>query len=223
MKVATLYSLLVIVILLNQSLADNPVLCTLHQVKGDWIFSFAENTIKKGEYDFDKMSCGRHQPTKLVKYNDDPDAQIKQLIELNGGDSVALTEFKVKLTDTDYFVYHQGEGESKPQPIGNWTMIVHEGLLGFLIDSHLDKPIVFNNFFRYNLVDESKPDYESICYETMVGWFHTINPENEDDEDWGCFFAKKVNPTEEDLDPSTHIHFVNESPVFDRSLEITGQ
>ena len=201
---------------------DNPVMCTLHQVKGQWLFTFGTQTIKKETKDYDKFSWGRHQPTKLVEFNSDPGEQQRFLNELQGVSAdkakESIRQVVFELTDYDNHVYqHQYDGENisaAQENVGNWTMLLHEGLLGFVFDQKLDQMIVFNSFWRYNLLDKSEKKYESIWYETMVGWYHTINQDDPNSEDWGCFYAKKIDPTKEDLDQSKHFIFNGGRPVF---------
>mmetsp|Transcript_15240 Transcript_15240/g.17678 ORF Transcript_15240/g.17678 Transcript_15240/m.17678 type:complete len:98 (-) Transcript_15240:512-805(-) len=87
-------------------------------------------------------------------------------------------------------------------------MVLHEGMLGFYFDRDVDEMISIDTFWRYNLI-EGDDTFESVCYETMVGWYHTMLPNNPDDEQWGCFYAKKA-PTARDL--KEKIIFKNGNP-----------
>lgn len=96
-------------------------------------------------------------------------------------------------------------------------MVIHEGFMAFLKDATIGKQIVFNSFWRYNLIEEQPVTYESICYETMVGWYHTIQPDDENNEDWGCFYAKKIDVSEEEKKSENHALFIDGSPVLSKS------
>ena len=215
----------ILILLVVSIYADNPAMCVLHQIKGKWLFTFGTQTIKKGTNNYDKFSCGRHQPTQLVKFDSDPNAQQNFLNQLQGVDASqeqeSIRETVYQFTDFDNHVYqfdYDGTNiSSNGVNIGNWTMVLHEGMMGFVQDSYSGSMITFDTFWRYNLVDASKDKYESIWYETMVGWYHTMNPDNPNDEDWGCFYAKKLNPTSDDLNVKTHHFFENGNPVMKTS------
>ena len=194
----------------------------LHQIKGRWLFTFGTETIKKSTRNYDKFSWGRHQPTQIVQFSSDEGEQQKLLNELQGVSSDnqidSIRQVVYELTDYNNHVYqHQYDGESlsdSKKNIGNWTMTLHEGMMGFIFDEDLNEMITFDSFWRYNLVDNASSKYESIWYETMVGWYHTINSEDSDDEDWGWFYAKKIDPTHDDLDQSKHVYFEGGNPAF---------
>lgn len=207
----TFIAVLLAALMLASAYADNPVLCKIHQITGKWKFTFDTATVKKGTKDYERMSCGRHQPMQIVNFDDDPNAQNKFLAEIQGlseGEEPKTREAYFELTHNQDHMY-QLDQDGNQISDGRWTMVIHEGFMGFIEDVTIGEMITFSSFYRYNLIDEGSKSYESICYETMVGWYHTINPDNEDDEDWGCFYAKKVEPTEEDLNEEFHAVFKN--------------
>lgn len=117
------------------------------------------------------------------------DAQERLLAQIQGlGENEAphVREIIIDLTEEDDLLF-QYETEDSANAIsqGTWTMVMHEGMMGFMNDATIGENVVFNTVWRNNVVDEDSQTYESICYETMVGWFHTSNPENEDEEQWG--------------------------------------
>lgn len=211
--------------LIVSTYADNPVMWMLHQIKGKWLFTFGTNTVKKGSNEYDKFTWGRHQPTQLVTFNSDPNEQQNLLNTLQGVESGQETgtvrDAVYQFTDFDNHVYqfdYDGTNISTTgKTIGNWTMILHEGMMGFIMDDYSNSMLTFDTFWRYNLIDKTKNEYESICYETMVGWYHTMNPDDPNDEDWACFYAKKLYPTSDDLNPKTHAIFKNGSPLLKTS------
>jgi cathepsin C len=66
---------------------------------------------------------------------------------------------------------------------GTWTMVYDEGF-----------NIQFKNFsffaFSKYMIEEStgKKNYKSQCYSTCVGWYHTLN---QNENRWGCYRAEK--------------------------------
>lgn len=208
-----LFSILIIA-MLALARADNPVACSIGKVTGKWTFSFDLNTVKKGDNNFEKMSCGRGQPAEVIGYKEVEDAQAQKLAHINGLDDpsdLELHELTLDLTHDSNKLYVLGENGNQIEE-GEWTMVVHEGMQGFFSDPdpESNELIYFDAFFRYNAIDNG--NYESICYETMIGWYHTSKPNNEGDEDWGCFFAKKNDLTEEDLNKDNHIIFGGGGP-----------
>lgn len=202
------------------------MLCKLHQVVGQWRFVFDNQYVRKGsvgqfnsEHDYwDRLSCGRHQPVTLVQYTNDQyepqldtiyDIQREYGSELSEAD---VTELDFVLTDDGNLAYQSGvDGHS-----GMWTLVVHEGMQAF-INTQLpfyDGMVSFDTFWRYNNIGSDT--YESICSETMVGWYHTMAGEgmSEDDELWGCFYGVKYGE-----DTEEHVVFNHGSPQFDNTNE----
>jgi hypothetical protein len=54
--------------------------------------------------------------------------------------------------------------------------------------------VVFNTYFRYNKAGKSS--YKSVCDQTMIGWYRSSDASNY--EDWGCFFAEKIEKLDEE-------------------------
>ncbi|CAI2362146.1 unnamed protein product [Moneuplotes crassus] len=191
---------------------DNPVLCKLSDVIGIWKFSIDTMTVPKSSRDYERFSCDRHQPTVLADYSQDevaPQAEILARIQGNSGAEPAVREIYVELDgNEDVVIQYADEDVREAISEGTWTMVIHEGLLGYLYDSTIDQEITFDSFWRYNRIGEN--EYISDCTQTMLGWYHTINPENEDEEQWGCFWGEKLSGPYE----SETVEFRDDSPVL---------
>ena len=68
---------------------------------------------------------------------------------------------------------------------GNYTLLLHEGFIAFVNN------MVFNNFWRYNSLDQDT--FESVWYQTMIGWYHTIAQNDDEQEQWGWFYGYKYH------------------------------
>lgn len=205
-------SVILLFLIINQSFADNPVLCKVSDVTGIWRFHMDTMTIPKSDRDYERFSCGRHQPTVLPEYShDDPSPQASVLAEIQGnpGGEPQVRTIYVELDgNQDVLTQFSDEAGTEAISSGTWTMVIFEGLTGFFHDATINEDISFNSFWRYNHLSDN--EYESDCTQTILGWQHTVLPGNEDEEQWGCFWGEKVSgPYTAD-----NIHFVNEQPDF---------
>ena len=211
MKISVL-NVMMILIFTQFSHADNPVVCLLHDVIGIWRFHIDTLTIPKGDRDYDRFSCGRGQPTILADYSrDDMNPQSDALAQIQGnpGGQPEIREIIVELDgNEDILTQYSDESGQEAISAGTWTMVVHEGLMGFLYDQTIEENITFDAFWRYNHLQGT--EYMSDCTQTMLGWYHTINLEDEDQEQWGCFWGEKLSGPYE----SESIHFENDQPVL---------
>eukprot|EP00344_Euplotes_crassus_P005696 CAMPEP_0196995018 /NCGR_PEP_ID=MMETSP1380-20130617/1214_1 /TAXON_ID=5936 /ORGANISM="Euplotes crassus, Strain CT5" /LENGTH=145 /DNA_ID=CAMNT_0042410563 /DNA_START=119 /DNA_END=556 /DNA_ORIENTATION=+ len=144
-------------------------------------------TIAKGERDYERFSCGRHQPTVLSDYSPDdtsPQADLLARIQGNPNGEPQIREIFVELSgNEDIVIQYSDQTAQEEISSGTWTMVVHEGFLGYLYDATIQEEITFDSFWRYNHIEAN--EYISDCTQTILGWYHTINPENEDEEQWG--------------------------------------
>ena len=163
--------------LVNYVYCDNPVLCKLHQVIGQWEFVFDTDVVRRGDVDqfdtefqyWDRLSCGRGQPVTLVRFEEnDRDAQIRLISEIQNGPGASIeqamvTSTIIDLTDDGNRVSQVGVDGMRN---GEWTLVVHEGLQGFMdidLGDFYQGMITFDTFFRYdNLVDEGEDVFDSV-------------------------------------------------------------
>eukprot|EP00343_Euplotes_focardii_P008562 CAMPEP_0205820286 /NCGR_PEP_ID=MMETSP0206-20130828/2894_1 /ASSEMBLY_ACC=CAM_ASM_000279 /TAXON_ID=36767 /ORGANISM="Euplotes focardii, Strain TN1" /LENGTH=236 /DNA_ID=CAMNT_0053114833 /DNA_START=116 /DNA_END=826 /DNA_ORIENTATION=+ len=174
-------------------------------------------TVPKSSRDYERFSCGRHQPTVLPDYSPDeehPQADVLAEIQGNPGGNPELRTIIVELDgNQDILTQFSDETASEVLSRGNWTMVIFEGLSGFFYDATIEEDISFNSFWRYNRISDD--EYETDCTQTILGWHHTVNPENEDEEQWGCFWGEKISG------PYTaqSIHFRDGSPVLSENSD----
>lgn len=75
--------------------------------------------------------------------------------------------------------------------IGNWTMVYDEGF-DILVEDYsffaFSKyaPQMSKKNIRSIFTQEKKPSWVSMCYSTLIGWYHK-------GDYWGCFYAEKQN------------------------------
>jgi hypothetical protein len=189
-----LFNLVLVALLLNCTMADNPVLCTPSDVIGIWRFYIDAQPIPKSDRNYTRFSCGRGQPTELVTFfpeDDNPQADLLSELQGTPGVTPDVRQITVELTgiDDDCYLVDNDDNSQRLQQ-GNWTMVIHEGFMGWLYDESIQRYITFDSFWRYNQINSD--EYESDCTETMLGWYHTYE-DSEDDEQWGCFWAEKVS------------------------------
>jgi hypothetical protein len=152
----------------------------------------------------------------VVQLGYEEDAQERMLAQIQGleeGEAPHVRETIIELDDQDDILnQYSTDGGDEAISTGKWTMIIHEGMMGFIHDAEIDQKITFLTFWRHNRIEDVSDAYESICYETMVGQYHTVNPENEEEEQWGCFFARKEEVTDEERNPDDHKIFRDGMP-----------
>ncbi|CAI2365503.1 unnamed protein product [Moneuplotes crassus] len=171
-------NIILICCLLYISKADNPVRCTLHEIIGDWTFVLSTDTFKPDLHS-QKITCGKGQPGKIPKINKDHKFEFKSSRNLD----LKLTKDNRAISSTNS---------------GAFTILLQEGILVTIGN------LILNASFRYNYVGDNNGRmsgelYESICSQTMVGWYHT-----KDNTVWGCFYAYKNSRTPEDFGGNNH-------------------
>lgn len=139
--------------------ADLPIHCIHEQVVGKWTFE-----LDKGKGDKKTTTCGYPRPDSNRAHFENPPPAVKVAEEL-------------ELT-----LSAPNQVESTDGQRGTWTLIYDEGF-----EVRIGGRVFFA-FFRYDPKVQGSyestevDDYNSICTETMVGWFH-----NDDKTGWGCY------------------------------------
>jgi len=134
-------SALVIVVALQNAVADLPVHCLRHQVAGDWEFTLGPLGPKRS-------SCGHAKP-------DNPLMQPHmKFLEQMG----PLTTRKMTLNQPSTVAAEDGSS-------GTWTMIYDEGF-EVAVGSE-----VFFAFSKFSFTDADRKNNVSHCGETQIGWY----------------------------------------------------
>lgn len=110
------------------------------------------------------------------------------------------TELDMELTMFDVIIQHSPE-----ELEGKYTLLMHEGILARIGNME------FNTFWRHNHIGDGI--YESICYETTLGWYHILPEDSSQKEEWGCFYAYKNHVTEAERDPKNHAKMDYDGPL----------
>jgi hypothetical protein len=153
---------------------DLPVHCLSAQIEGDWLIHMSDNHSDKD------LKCGHKRPDQnLDHYDVDVKTALKQKYEI-----------LVKLERPNKVLSIQ-DGSIQ---IGKWTMIYDEGFeftIGDQVFFAFSKYQKVGKFSASNADTEDTPGYKNICDQTFIGWFHN----SQTNENWGCYWAEKINKT----------------------------
>jgi len=182
--------------------ADLPVHCIGDNVYGEWVLHLGPAGYTNS------ISCGHARP-------DNP----KENWATKQRTFKPLKDYKVVLRENNTSIDEFGNE-------GVWTMIYDEGWelrVGhrsfFAFSKYVPKPHMSNMFAPYSGGgDESSAEnYQSICYETVDGWYHFDNG-----TDWGCYYATKVShePSAATVSPLDILGPTGPSSDFSEFLEL---
>lgn len=144
--------------------ADLPIHCLHEQVVGEWQFELSTG---KGDK---TTTCGYPRPDSNRAHFENPPPPFK-----------VAENLKLTLSAPNQVEAANGQR-------GTWTLIYDEGF-----EVRIGGRVFFA-FFRYEpktkgSFDSSEvSDYDSICTETMPGWFH-----NDDKSGWGCYSGRRTD------------------------------
>lgn len=179
--------------ILNTINCDLPSHCLASQIEGQWKLYLGNN-----HYD-SNLSCGHQAPdSNLDHINSHPQQLLKVYSE------------KIIFLERPNLVYD----ETKQVLLGKWTMIYDEGFELSIYDQ------TYMAFVQYekqigsapptNQDNSDTPGYKSLCHKTYIGWYH-----RQDNLNWGCFYAEKVNKEIDNLSPSLE---ANNHSIQEQSL-----
>ncbi|TNV80537.1 hypothetical protein FGO68_gene13534 [Halteria grandinella] len=178
-------SLAFISLLFTSTYADQPVHCLKNEILGTWVFRATKDSFAV-DLHYAKAVCTHLQPNRLQLV-----AEGASEFELSG----ETEEYEVELSEPNRAVIKRGLSNVE----GTWTMLYDQGMI-------IESPeLRFYANFKYTIktdkqdedsikqLEESSYDaFNSICYQTMVGFvLHNSEESNQLTNRFGCFTGYK--------------------------------
>jgi len=179
-------AIFILFLLANFQNCDIPVHCLKSQIAGEWTF-YLTKAYEQSKKKLYKLGCSHSIPSNQ-------DNAYKAKI----GSKYFVKKIKIKLSEDDSAEFLQKEliqglqseaeySGRQNSSTGKWTMVYDEGF-----DVNIDDYSFFA-FSKYApnpranpFSGKKKEKFVSMCYSTLLGWFHK-------GDEWGCFFATKNN------------------------------